>query len=576
MITPRIASVWPRSLVAGALLVCGCQAAKADFALKPNDRVVFYGDSITEQRLYTTFAETYVVTRFPKLPVSFVHSGWGGDTAFGSGGGPIDLRVQRDVLAYRPTVMTVMLGMNDGGYRAFDQERYDMYTTGYKHILDSVKQADPAVRFTLIQASPYDDVTRQPGFPGGYNATLQRFGAFVKDTAAQRGAIDADFNAPVVAMLQKANATNADLSQKIIPDRVHPGPAGHLIMAEALLKAWGAPSVVSDVSIDAATNKVARAQNTQVTDVKSGPTLSWTQLDSALPFPLDTNNPEMALALKSSDFVESLDREPLQVTGLTAPNYTLLIDGDEVGDFSREQLAQGVNLALAATPMRDQAQNVHRLTIKHNDLHFWRWRSFQVPITQEHGPAAKAALPALLKALDDEEAQMVVEQRATAQPKPHRFELKVAAPQPIGANLALHKPYTASDPNVYGYGIGALTDGEWGGDGHTFATGDKDVFPKTVTIDLQQPASISQVRVGLPSFGSTKTVNVSVSTDGEKFTEVGSYVYPMAIDRRHAFAFAPVNARYVRLTYPDHYDQEAGFSKMFSFTNEVEVYGAAP
>src|SRR5439155_26558908 len=34
--------------------------AQSDFYLHDGDRVVFYGDSITEQRLYPTFVETYV------------------------------------------------------------------------------------------------------------------------------------------------------------------------------------------------------------------------------------------------------------------------------------------------------------------------------------------------------------------------------------------------------------------------------------------------------------------------------------------------------------------------------------
>ena len=59
----------------------------ASSALKDGDRVVFYGDSITDQRLYTTFAETFAVTRFPKVNVTFVHSGWGGDRVTGGGGG---------------------------------------------------------------------------------------------------------------------------------------------------------------------------------------------------------------------------------------------------------------------------------------------------------------------------------------------------------------------------------------------------------------------------------------------------------------------------------------------------------
>src|SRR5258708_22626708 len=114
------------------------------FALKEGDRVVFYGDSITDQRLYTTFAETYVVTRFPKLNVQFIHSGWGGDRVTGGGGGPIDVRLQRDVFAYQPTVMTIMLGMNDGPHRPLDQAIFDQYCKGHHHRVEQVKNATPA------------------------------------------------------------------------------------------------------------------------------------------------------------------------------------------------------------------------------------------------------------------------------------------------------------------------------------------------------------------------------------------------------------------------------------------------
>ncbi len=101
-----------------------------DFYLKDGDRVVFYGDSITDQRLYTTFTETYVLTRFPTMHVGFVHSGVAGDNVLGGAGGAIDLRLSRDVFAYRPTVMTIMLGMNDGSYRAFDRKIFDTYVAG--------------------------------------------------------------------------------------------------------------------------------------------------------------------------------------------------------------------------------------------------------------------------------------------------------------------------------------------------------------------------------------------------------------------------------------------------------------
>ena len=95
--------------------------ACAQFALHSGDRVVFYGDSITDQRLYTYYTEAFIRTRFPKLDVSFVHSGWGGDRVTGGGGGDIETRIVRDVLPYKPTMVTIMLAMNDAGYRAFDQ-----------------------------------------------------------------------------------------------------------------------------------------------------------------------------------------------------------------------------------------------------------------------------------------------------------------------------------------------------------------------------------------------------------------------------------------------------------------------
>src|SRR6478752_7484062 len=146
------------------LVAIAAAAAQDPFYLKNGDTVVFYGDSITDQRLYTVFAETYVVTRFPQLNVKFIHSGWGGDRVTGGGGGPIDLRLQRDVIAYKPTVMTIMLGMNDGSYRAFNPDIFERYSSGFESIVRNVKQALPDIRITAIQPSPYDDVTRPPTF----------------------------------------------------------------------------------------------------------------------------------------------------------------------------------------------------------------------------------------------------------------------------------------------------------------------------------------------------------------------------------------------------------------------------
>jgi len=393
--------------------------AQSAFYIKDGDRVVFYGDSITDQRLYTTFTETFVLTRFPQMRVEFIHSGWGGDRVTGGGGGPIEVRLNRDVIIYRPTVITVMLGMNDGRYRAFDQDTFNTYSAGYEKMVQTLRAALPAARMTLIQPSPYDDVTRDPGFEGGYNAVLVRYGQFIKELAQRQGLDVADLNTSVVEALVKARAADAATAQKIVPDRVHPAAPGHLLMAGALLKAWSAPGLVSSIEIDATSGRATKAENSLVTDLTSGNSLSWTQTDKALPMPLDMKDPISVLALKSSDFVQSLNQQPLKVTGLKGASYSLAIDGEEVGVFSKEALAEGLNLAVLPTPMARQAAAVHALTLKHNNIHFSRWRQVQLPL--ENDPLVQK--PLVLGALDSLEAEIVQSQRATAQPKAHRFEL---------------------------------------------------------------------------------------------------------------------------------------------------------
>src|SRR5688500_7064764 len=88
-----------RSVVLACVVLVGLASAarSADgFHLRDGDRVLFYGDSITERGLYTTIVETYVVTRYPRLNISFVNAGWSGDTVRGGRGGPIEVRLERD------------------------------------------------------------------------------------------------------------------------------------------------------------------------------------------------------------------------------------------------------------------------------------------------------------------------------------------------------------------------------------------------------------------------------------------------------------------------------------------------
>jgi len=118
-----------------------------------------------------------------------------------------------------------------------------------------------------------------------------------------------------------------------------------------------------------------------------------------------------------------LNQQTLKLTGLSGANFDLKIDGDEIGPFTREQLAEGINLATLPTPMVKQAAEVHKLTLQHNNIHFQRWRQIQVPMADGRTPRVQKAAQDLMVALDEEEADVVKGQRAAAQPTRHQFQL---------------------------------------------------------------------------------------------------------------------------------------------------------
>jgi hypothetical protein len=321
--------------------------------------------------------------------------------------------------------MTIMLGMNDGKYVNHTAADDDVYFSGYRHIVDTVRHAIPALRITAIEPSPFDDVTRPFTLqPDGYNAVLVKYGDWLRHYPSDAHLDVADLNTGVVAMLRKANASDPALAQKILPDRVHPSLSGHLIMAEQLLKAWGARPMVSAVTIDASSGKVVKSDYTHISDVHAGAPLAWTQADEALPLPfapmlaMDRDN-TLALAIHSSDVTEALNQQILRVNGLANGSYNLTIDGETAGTWNQAELAHGVNLAVLDTPMSRQAMEVRDLTVKRIDVHQQRWRTLQVPLQNlniEH-------LPETLKALDSIEAEVITRQRAAAQPRPHAFQL---------------------------------------------------------------------------------------------------------------------------------------------------------
>jgi lysophospholipase L1-like esterase len=401
-----------------SLLLAPSLAHGQGFALKDGDHVVFYGDDITEDGQYARAVEEYVATRFPAWNIDFFYAGVSGDKVSGGDAGSIDVRLDRDVIAAHPSVVAIMLGMNDGGYRPFDQGLFDAYGQGYRRILGRLAEALPGARFTPLGPSPFDDVTSRPAFAEGYSAVLRRYGKLVEEVAKERGATFVDLGTPLQTGLEKVNKLSPSLARMIIPDRVHPGPAGHLVMAGALLRAWNAPPLVTLVEIDAtaAMAHLVRAENTEVTGLLAKE-LTWTQTDKALPLPVRFGDSDVDLAETAGAGLEALDQQVLKITGLSKGSYELLIDGASLGRFSETELGLGVNLAIRDTPMLKQALAVRSAVRGRPPVQFVR-RRLLVAADRDSKFADAAA------ALEGFDARLHQDQRARAVPTSRRYEVR--------------------------------------------------------------------------------------------------------------------------------------------------------
>jgi lysophospholipase L1-like esterase len=358
---PAVASErghWLNGLVLAITLVTACAGPvrAQDFNLHNGDRVTFYGDSITAQRFYTRDVQDFAETRYPTLQVTYHNAGVLGDKVTGGYAGKAAVRVSRDVQPFDPTVITVMLGVNDGDYVPPDAKIFAEYQSGYEKLLNLLRAVAPQARITLVENTPYDEITHGTEFAGFMATTEQN--AQATPALGQREHLPVvDDYTPVKDLLERAKLADPSFASLLVTDRIHPSEPLHWIMAEAIMKAWHVDPVVSAVTLSASLLQATRSQRTHVSGISgSAAGISWDQQDQALPLPLDFENALMNFAIRISD-LSAWDQEILKVDDLQAGNYRLTIDDKTVGTYSTAQLAAGVNLALLKTPMWDQARD---------------------------------------------------------------------------------------------------------------------------------------------------------------------------------------------------------------------------
>jgi lysophospholipase L1-like esterase len=189
-------------------------------------RTVFLGDSITDGDTYPKLVRDAIAgARLPKMIA--INAGIGGDTAKGMLG-----RVDRDVLAQHPTLVTLSVGANDAG-----RVSPEAYEKEVRAIADRLKQEHVPLLLLMpnVVGSKYDAKQK----------SLDTYEQILRQIAKEQGLRVAEVN-------QRQKQDEAAGRHQLAPDDIHPNWEGQMMIARAVLDAMGYADVkVPEKIVDA-------------------------------------------------------------------------------------------------------------------------------------------------------------------------------------------------------------------------------------------------------------------------------------------------------------------------------------
>ncbi len=416
--------------------LCGAaQPVLKSIELESGDTLVFCGDSITHQCLYTQYVEDFFYTRYPERNIRFHNAGIGGDKAFDA-----LQRFDRDIAAYKPKYVTILMGMNDGSYTDFNKEIFTRYEQDMNGLLDKLK----GIETTAIVMTPtmFDHVTLAKKMEASgkpverspyYNAVLAFYGAWLREVAFERGLGYVNMWGPLNDLTLMQRKTDPVFT--FIPDSVHPADNGQAIMAVAILDDL-TPERRSVSRIAARLNPnnewAVTAAGGSVEQVEgSGQGLSFVFTAQALPWVLP---PQASLGFELTKAAHRLGNEQLQIAGLPPGKYEVRIDGTAIGP-PVNHVNLGFKLELQSnpnTPQYQQALSVAMLNKERNDKavrplrDLWRkpkavWR--EATIDQEKLKVALAEIEPKIQELESLAAEYEAKIYAAAKPVPRKYEI---------------------------------------------------------------------------------------------------------------------------------------------------------
>lgn len=354
-------------LLAGVLLLAQGSTALPKEALPPatllkkGQRVAIVGDSITEQKLYSKYIELYLTLCVPELDLKIIQLGWGGETAGGFAN-----RMNNDLLPWKPDVVTLCYGMNDGGYKPFEESTGSRYRGSLNDVVGRIEKAGGIA----VVGSPGAVDTKYFGKSGDrpndrpkmYNATLAKLRDIAHALADEHHLPFANIFDPMTAAMEAAKKTLGEDYDVCGRDGVHPGPNGHLVMAYGFLRALGLDGDIGQITLDLAKGEATASDGHRVLSADK----TKVEIESTrYPFSFFGDGKSSGGTWSILPFVPfnaELNRLSFKVKGLEAPKAQVTW-GRLSKSFSRAELEAGINLAdqFEETPFTERFRQIDAL-----------------------------------------------------------------------------------------------------------------------------------------------------------------------------------------------------------------------
>jgi lysophospholipase L1-like esterase len=316
-----------------------------ELLLEKGDRLAICGDSITEQKLYSRLIETYLTACVPQFEVTVRQYGWSGEKTDG-----FLRRMDQDCLRFEPTIATLCYGMNDARYRPFDVTNGRWYEDHYRAIVRKFKGAGVRV----VVGSPgcagktASWVKTRAGTLDQQNVQLCALRDIAMEVAESEETAFADIFWPMLQAQVFAPGQHGATPERPYEvagkDGIHPGWAGQVIMAYALLRGMGLDGEIANIHVDLAKGEASASAGHRVESFAGGAvSLTSTRYPFCAAGPIDRDD-SIRSGMTLVPFNDDLNRFMLYVTGGNAARYRVTW-GPESHEYSAEELSAGVNLA---------------------------------------------------------------------------------------------------------------------------------------------------------------------------------------------------------------------------------------